>query len=176
MTLPRFARTAAQPPRPRSVASDLGLTLRVAAKLIALPMMLSVASCTDAVSVVADGPERPAVKISQLTEAVAARYTLPERSGRFELARRRLVSGALVPSRAFDDSAIWSSFPSPGTRVLAARGALTERGYRFEMSPEPADLSKPGDTRHAIILRRLTDNEFRWDTRVDFAIGSVTAT
>src|SRR4051812_21882020 len=139
MTLPRSARAAAQPLRPLPVASGLRQITRLVVNPLALIIMLWVVSCSDAVSVVADGPERPAVKISQLTDAIAARYTLPERSGRFELARRRLVSGALVPSRAFDDSAIWSSFPSPATRVLAARGALTERGYRFEMSAEPPD-------------------------------------
>src|SRR2546423_6921430 len=131
-------------------------------------------SCVDALSGVGDGPTQKPVKIAQLSEAIAARYTTPERSGQFESARRRLVSGALVPSRAFFDTAIWSA-SSPTSRLLGAHGGLTERGYRFEMSSDPPALARPGDTRHTIALRRLTDNEFRWDTYVDFAIGSITA-
>lgn len=131
-------------------------------------------SCADALAGISAGPSSPAMKIEQMTDAVAARYTTPERSGRFETARRRLVSGALVPSRAFADSSIWSSFVQPSTRVLAAHGSLTEHGYRFEMATDLPALTRIGDTRHSIALKKLNDGEYSWNTGVDFAIGSIT--
>jgi hypothetical protein len=171
MILLNRAADAAQPLRRPTVTSGP----RRICVLFGAGCLLVMSSCVDAVSVVSDGPTRQAVKIAQWSDAIASRYTTPERSGRFESARRRLVSGALVPSRAFSDTAIWSTVSSPTTRVLGAHGGLTDHGYRFEISSDPPALSKPGDTRHTIALRRLSDNEFRWDTYVDFAIGSITA-
>jgi hypothetical protein len=131
-------------------------------------------SCVDAVSAISDAPVPYDAKVAQATEAFAARFTSPERSGRFETARRRLVRGALSPSRAFSDTSIWSESATSATRSLLARGGLTDHGYRFEVASDRA-LLKPGDARHLITLRRLTDSEFRWNASVDFAIGSLTA-
>src|ERR1051325_7903773 len=107
---------------------------------IALAIPLVFATCVDGFKPLGEGPARTS-KIDELTDAVAARYTTLERSGRFETARRRLVAGALVPSRAYADTAIWSTFIPPATRVLAAHGALTDRGYRFEMASELPPLN-----------------------------------
>ncbi len=137
--------------------------------------LFAVTSCVDAVSAVSEGPVPADLKVAQLTEAFATRFTSPERSGHFETARRRLVSGALSPSRVYGDTSIWSATVPPATRSLIAHGALTDRGYRFEIAPDRASPLKVGEARHAITLRRLSDNEFRWNVGVDFAIGSLTA-
>jgi hypothetical protein len=131
--------------------------------------------CADSVAAVRDGPTPAALKVEQLTTALAARFTYPERSGEFETARRRLVSGALNPSDAYRDTAIWSSVIPPATRVLIARGSLTARGYRFEIAPLKPALVDLGDTRHTITLRRIAGDEYQWSTGVDFAMGSITA-
>lgn len=133
------------------------------------------ASCVDAVSAVSDGPVPPEVKVAQLSEALAARFTSPERSGRYGIARRRLVKGALTPSKVYGDTSIWSATVPPATQVLTAHGALTDRGYRFETVPGGVVPLKLGDARHEITLLRLSDNEFRWNAAVDLAIGSLTA-
>ncbi len=137
--------------------------------------LLATASCVDAVSVVSDGRTPADVKVAQLAEALAARFTSPERSGRYESARRRLVRGALTPSRVYGDTSVWSATVPPATQALMAHGELTDHGYRFEIVPDPSVSLKLGDARHAITLRRLSDNEFRWNAAVDFAIGSLTA-
>jgi hypothetical protein len=176
MTILNFAVESTQTLRRRFFATGLrrpSAVSRATTVIVALCGLAS-ASCVDALSAISEGPAKPSTKVAEANAAIAARYTTPERSGHFETARRRLVSGALVPSRAFDDTAIWSAI-SPTTRVLGARGALTDRGYRFEISPDPLQLERPGDTRHTIALRKLSDSEFRWDTHVDFAIGSLTA-
>jgi hypothetical protein len=143
--------------------------------LAGLCSLLAAASCVDAVSAVGGGLAPPDVKVAQLSEALAARYTSPERSGRYATARHRLVRGSLTPSRVYGDTSVWSSTIPPATQALTGRGALTERGYRFEIAPDWSLPLKLGDARHAITLRRLSDNEFRWNTAVDFAIGSLTA-
>src|ERR1043165_9573135 len=165
---------SAQPSRWLIVATGLRRNLsRRRRSAIALSIVVLTATCVDGFKPLNEAPAASA-KVDELSEAVAARYTSPERSGRFESARRRLVAGALVPSKAFSDSAIWSAFVPPATRVLSAHGALTDRGFRFEMAPELSPLTHLGDTRHSIALRRLSDNEYRWHTGVDFAIGSIT--
>ena len=134
---------------------------------------LLLGSCADAVSSVHGGPTDPPTKVEELTDALAARFTNPERSGRFESSRRRLVGGALYPSRVYSDTSVWPVTASP-TRSLLAHGTLSERGYRFEVS-DRSPLVKLGDTRHVMTLRRLGDGEYAWNTGVDFAVGSVTA-
>lgn len=148
---------------------------RFAAGLVRLCALLAAASCVDAVSVVSNRPVPADIKVAQLSDALAARFTSPERSGRYATARRQLVKGALTPSRVFGDTSIWSAAVPPATQVLTAHGALTDRGYRFEIAAEGSSPLKLGDARHAITLRRLADNEFRWNAAVDFAIGSLTA-
>src|SRR4051812_18885679 len=124
---------SAQPSRRPTVATGLERRNRPRWRRAFVTVIVAplASSCVDAFDAFSDGPTTRPVKIEQLTNAVAARYTTPERSGRFEMARRRLVSGALVPSRAFADTTIWSIFVPPATRILAAHGALTDRGYRF---------------------------------------------
>ena len=148
---------------------------RFAIGLAGLCSLLASASCVDAVSAVGDRPSPADAKVAQLAEALAARFTSPERSGRYEAVRRRLVNGALTPAGVYGDSSVWSASVPPATRALTAHGALTERGYRFEINPDGSMPMNLGDARHAITLRRLSDNEFRWNAAVDFAIGSLTA-
>src|SRR3954469_20134758 len=163
----RFERVA-QPERSTGLASGL---MRHG---LALGLILS-AGCADAVRVVSQGPTEPSTKIEELTGAVAARFTRPERSSRFEQTRRRMISGALHPSRIFSDTSLWGQETSPTLRTIMAKGSLTDRGYLFDVV-ERAPIANVGDTRHVITLRRIGDGEYQWATGVDFAIGSITAT
>src|SRR4051812_4755141 len=142
--------------------------------LLASSVILLASSCADSVRAVVDGPTDRATKVEELSDAISARFTNPERSGRFELTRRRLISGALHPSRVFSDTSLWTTTVNPTTHALWAHGSLTPRGYRFDVA-ERGTLSDLGDTRHAITLRKLADGEYQWTTGVDFAIGSMTA-
>jgi hypothetical protein len=126
------------------------------------------------VRAIVDGPTDRATKVEELSDAVAARFTNPERSGTFESTRRKLVSGALHPSRVFSDTSLWSTTSNPALRSLWAYGALTPRGYRFDVADRGV-LDNLGDTRHAISLRKNADGDYQWTTGVDFAIGSISA-
>jgi hypothetical protein len=172
MTLNPDAGRLAQKLKPRAVATGLERSFRVCRRLAAAGS-LAASACADSIRAVADGPTDRATKVEELSDAVAARFTTPERSGRFESTRRRLVSGALHPSRVFSDTSLWTT-SNPTTRSLWAHGSLTPRGYRFDIV-ERGVLADLADTRHAITLRRLGDGEYQWSTGVDFAIGSITA-
>lgn len=171
MTLNREAGKPAQSQRRCAFATSLERTFDLC-RAGALASLL--AGCAESVRAVADGPTDRATKVEEVSDAIAARFTNPERSGRFESTRRRLVSGALHPSRVFSDTTLWTTSLNPATRSLWAHGSLTPRGYRFDVA-ERGVLNDLADTRHVITLRRTGEGEYQWATGVDFAIGSITA-
>src|SRR5207248_9702604 len=82
---------------------------------------------------------------------------------------------ALVPSKVFDDSAIWTSEPSPVLRAMFVQGTFESGHYLLASRAVVTRPARVGDSRHVITLARLSPNEFVWDTSVDFALGSVSA-
>ncbi|HET9424121.1 MAG TPA: hypothetical protein VFO55_02025 [Gemmatimonadaceae bacterium] len=174
MTPHREAGKPAQSKRLPGFATGL-VRLAIAGRPLALGGLMAVATgCVESVRAVADGPKERATKVEEVSDAIAGRFTNPERSGRFESTRRKLVSGALHPSRVFSDTSLWSATANSSLRSLWALGSLTERGYRFDIA-ERGPLDQLADTRHVISLRRIGDGEYQWTTGVDFAIGSITA-
>jgi len=103
------------------------------------------------------------------------RYTQVSRDPKYEFARNQLNRNALVPSRVFDDSAVWTSEPSPVLRALLVQGTPEGGRYQFTSGTAPPRPSRLGESRHLITLARLSPNEFVWDTNVDFAVGTVSA-
>lgn len=94
------------------------------------------------------------------------------RNAKYQYARLQIAKGALVPSRVFDDTAAWTS--SSGTaRLLETQGASVGGKYVLNSHPGLVAPREPADGRHVTTLSRMSNNEFRWDTTVDFAIGSV---
>jgi len=132
-------------------------------------------SCRDTFRVVGPNAAVAENRAAQLFTALAARYSLVERDPKYDAARMRLSKAALVPSKVFDDTVVWSAHPSAGARVLFIQGALTDGRYRLEARPTPAAPVRAGESRHSISLQRVAERVYRWDTSVDFAIGSITA-
>lgn len=106
---------------------------------------------------------------------LATRFTGVEISPRYATARTRIGQSALVPSRLFDDTSIWSARPSPTVRVLEVSGDAVEG--RFTLQPRSAltPVRAAGETRHAITLTKINGGVYRWDTTVEYALGSVSA-
>jgi len=94
------------------------------------------------------------------------------RNAKYEYARLQLAKGALVPSGVFEDSNAWTRSSGP-VRLLEIQGGLVDGKYTLLARVDVPEPRKPADGRHAITLSRLSDSEFRWDTTVDFAIGSI---
>jgi hypothetical protein len=121
------------------------------------------------------GPVGQAPAAEELFTAFARRYTNVERTARHTQARRKLAEGALIPSRVFSDTTAWSTIPSATVRMMFAEGRTTGDGYRLRMTPTPATYGRAGDARHTIMLGRLGQDVYRWDTNVDFTLGRIGA-
>jgi hypothetical protein len=103
---------------------------------------------------------------------MAERHGEQARNPKYDYGRIRLTRGALSPSRVYDDTAAWTTM-SGAVRKLETFGTFVDGRYFLASRPNPPAPSKPADGRHVTSLARLTDNEYRWDTTVDFALGSV---
>lgn len=94
------------------------------------------------------------------------------RNAKYAYARLQIAKGALVPSKVFADSAVWTR-GSGAVRLLETHGSYADGKYGLAARPGVPAPRSPADGRHVITLSRLSDGEFRWDTTVDFAIGSI---
>ena len=114
---------------------------------------------------------------NEVFEAVAARFTSVELTPKYDQARAKLTQAALVPSRVFDDTSVWSLSPSASTRILLVHGAMDDKAgrYRLEAAHALAPLIRGGDTRHTMELQSIEPDVFRWTTNVDMGIGPISA-
>lgn len=123
------------------------------------------------------GPNTGALErnADELFGAMVIRYTGVVRDPKYELARTRLNKSALVPSRVFDDSTIWTSMPSSVLRALLVQGTAEEGRYLFASRPNVTRPAHLGESRHIITLARLTPSDYVWDTQVDLSFGTLKA-
>jgi hypothetical protein len=140
----------------------------------ALTLLVALVGCRDALTGFASGPGALA-NVEQLFGALGARHADVARNVKYEYARLQIAKGALVPSRVFVDSGVWTR-RSADVRLLETQGSFVDGKYALVSRIDVPAPRKPADGRHAITLSRLSDSEFRWDTAVDFAIGSIRPT
>jgi hypothetical protein len=138
---------------------------------------LLLAACADTFRGLGPTPAVAESHANELFESIAARFDRVELEPRYEQARLRLAQAALVPSRVFGDSSVWSLMPSGTTRVLLVHGAMDERTsrYRLETRTSLTPLARGGDTRHTLQLRSMEPDVYRWDTNVDMGVGAISA-
>ena len=114
-------------------------------------------------------------RAEELFTSLALRVADPYRDLKYDSARVRIASSAVVPSRVWRDTSIWTQMTDT-MRQLLARGHFVGTRYAMEAAPFVPPPTRLAEARHVIELRRLSDDEYRWDTHVPFAIGKVTAT
>ncbi len=107
----------------------------------------------------------------QIFGALADRHADIARNAKYEYARMQLTRGALSPSRVFDDSAAWTG-SSGAVRILETFGSFVDGRYTMNARRGVPAPARPADGRHVTTLSRLSDNQYRWDTTVDFAMGN----
>jgi hypothetical protein len=146
-----------------------------AAILVVLAIATLCAGCREVFRSLGPSSATLDTKAEQLFGALAARYTGVEREPKYLAARDRMTRTALVPSKIFDDTSVWTLRPSAVLRMLLVQGALEDGHYRFTARSSVTRPARPGDSRHIITLGRLTSNEFVWDTAVDFSLGTFAA-
>jgi len=138
---------------------------------LALTLLVALTGCRDALTGFATGAGAVS-NVEQLFGALGARHADVARNAKYEYARLQIAKGALVPSRVFGDSGVWTR-RSAAVQLLETQGTFVDGKYSLVSRIDVPAPRKPADGRHAITLSRLSDNEFRWDTAVDFAIGSI---
>lgn len=134
-------------------------------------LVIAVPACRDSFAGFGAGA-RGRAAADQAFEAIADRHLDVLRNTRYEYARLRLTKGALSPSRVFDDSAAWTAMTG-NVRLLEVFGTVGDGRYTMTARSSVPAPARPGDGRHVTSLARLSDNEYRWETTVDYAIGSV---
>jgi len=143
----------------------------------AVLICLALGACADTFRGLGPTPAVAESHANELFEAIAARFNRVELEPRFEESRRRLAQAALVPSRVFGDSSVWSLMPTPATRTLYAHGGIDEKTgrYRLATTTSVLPIAYGGDTRHTVQLRSTEPDVFRWDTNVDMGVGAISA-
>lgn len=137
--------------------------------LVGLPLL--VVACRQSLSGFGAGLHARAMA-DHFFGALADRHVEIVRNPKFEYARVQLTRGALSPSRVFDDTAAWTG-ESGVVRILETIGSHVDGKYVMSSRRGVPAPAKPADGRHITTLSRLSENQYRWDTTVDFALGSV---
>lgn len=107
----------------------------------------------------------------QFFGAMADRHVELVRNAKYEYARLAQTRGALSPSRVFDDTAAWTG-SSGSVRILESFATHTDGKYVMSSHRNVPAPAKPADGRHVTTLSRISDNQYQWDTAVDFAVGA----
>lgn len=143
--------------------------------LLAALGALALAGCRDSVRALGTSPATVRRNGDLLFGAIAARFGSIERSPKAADSRRKMIRAALAPSRAFDDTSVWTGRPTADSRSLIVAGRSTPRGYYFWDDAAPPGPIHPGESWHVMQLTRLGSDLFRWNTAVSFAVGEVGA-
>jgi len=138
-------------------------------------LLVGAAACSDSFRSIGPSPVVAEQRADELFQAFASRFTSVDRSPKYDAARVRLAQAALVPSRIFNDTSVWSGDPSATSRTLFIQGGIRSSRYHLEARPTLGAIARPGDSRHTIQLERVGESIYRWDTKVEFGIGGVTS-
>jgi hypothetical protein len=154
--------------RNRSASRYLAICAGAASLLIS-------AACRDVGP--AFGPTIPAARANAegLFGGIAQRFTNVQRNPKFTVARGKLGKNALTPSVIFNDTSVWTAMGNDGTRTVTVEGGFLNNRYLFAAKPGAAAPDQAGDSRHLMVLRRMSDDEFEWLTNVDISAGTITA-
>ena len=139
-------------------------------RILSLAVLL-LAGCREGYAGFGEGA-RARASAEQVFGAFADRHVDLARNPKYEYSRLRITRGALAPSRVFDDTAAWTGI-SGSVRVLETFGSLVDARYLLAARANAPAPVRPSDARHVTTLSHLGGNEYRWDTTVDFALGTI---
>src|SRR6185436_1346554 len=143
--------------------------------ILAVTALAGASACRDAT--VAFGPTTSSARANaeQLFGGIAQRFTNVERNQKFRIARGKLGKNALTPSVIYNDTSVWTAMNSDNSRVVTVEGEFGNNKYIFAAKPTTTAANEPGDSRHTMVLRKISDDQYDWFTNVEIAAGSVTA-
>jgi hypothetical protein len=141
-----------------------------------LAASITLSACSDTLRPLGATPAAAEANANGLFEAFSVRFSPTELSPKYDVVRVKLAQAALVPSRVFGDTSVWGIQTSPSIRTIRIAGGAGPGGkYHLEIEPTLPPATKPGDSRHTVLLEQLSNNEYRWDTDVALGIGSISA-
>jgi hypothetical protein len=132
------------------------------------------AGCSGVASSLGPSPVAARRAGEDLVQSFAARFTNVLRDAKVSHARGVLARGALVPSRVFRDTSIWTAADA-SSRSLGFAGRFSGEHYVFVArgdAPEPDALA---ESRHEIRLRHVAESDWQWETSVEHAVGRLRA-
>lgn len=107
-----------------------------------------------------------------MLNALADRFGTLELSPEVARARPRLARYSTTPSRLLDDKEMWTS-RGENDRTLEIAGARRDGRYMLYQHRDVAAPLVAGDARHVMHLEVLGDNEFRWTSLDEVALGPI---
>lgn len=146
-------------------------TLAMACALIG-----ALGGCRDAVLAWGPSLDRAKRHADNALAGFAFRFHNVQRSPKFEAARPKMARSALIPSRIFNDTSIWTvTEADDSSRALYLNGSFTHNRYLFTTRASGGPPEKVGDQRHFMRLRSLGDGSYEWFTVVDHGLGPIGA-
>jgi hypothetical protein len=104
------------------------------------------------------------------------RFSNVQRDRKFGNARKQMGRYALIPSRLYRDTSLWSTRPDADSSVtLSLYGTWDGSRYTFATTSSPPYPRQVGEQRHLMRLRRVQGNDYEWVTIVDHAMGTASA-
>ena len=108
-----------------------------------------------------------------MLNALADRFGTLELSPEIARTRPRLARYSMTPSRLLDDKETWTS-RGPDDRALEIAGARRDGRYMLFHHHGVEAPRVAGDARHVMRLHVLGDDEFRWTSLDELALGPIT--
>jgi len=144
---------------------------RFAGLLPLLSLFLLLPGCPEAARPLGSGPGGPAAA-DDLAVAIATRFGPIERGPAFDAARPKLARSAMVPSRVFDETDVWTTREAD-VRQLDLFGHRDGEKYRLDMRPSAPPPEDAGDYRGRLRLNKIEKGRFEWTMREELAVGPV---
>lgn len=144
---------------------------RTLAALAALSAALAMSGCHEAPLAFGPTPAAARQHADDFLGAYANRFTEIVRGPKPAYIRRHLGSGALIPSRVFADTAIWTAAFGDTARFTEYSAYFTGSRYAFAALDPPDPLDNLADSYHSSRLHRLSRDEYEWSTAAEFVVG-----
>lgn len=150
-----------------------GLARRFAA--VAL-LAVTAGGCRGVIEAHGNDPRSAATNADGVTMALEYRFTNVERSPKFSHARMRIARYAFAPSKLINDTSVWTfaaSTATGGKRGLEVFASSENGRYKFRTAAAVPLPQNTGDERHLMSLTEEGNNDWRWETAVDHAVGPI---
>ena len=152
-----------------------GRVWRLAAAAAAIAAFNAAGACAPAAAEpLGDSPSVARANTHDFFGALAARLGPLTRSDRLKMIRPRYVRGSLIPSRVYDDTAVWTASAGATRTVVIAGGPAPDYRYLLDVRAEAATPRHVGDSRHIMHLRALGKSAYEWRSIDELAVGGAT--